>query len=159
MRLCNGWVVIMRHKKSGRKLNRNATHRKATMSNMARALVKYELIQTTDAKAKELRRVADKLITLGKKGTLHARRQALSVLGSRELVAKVFDDLAQREEIAGRNGGYVRILKIGNRFSDDAPISRVSWVGATLESTEELRYPDHILELFEEVDEELAAED
>jgi large subunit ribosomal protein L17 len=148
----------MRHKKSGRKLNRNAPHRKATMANMARALVQYEMIQTTDAKAKELRRSADKLITLGKKGTLHARRKALSVLGDRDLVAKVFDDLAQRDEIADRNGGYVRILKIGNRFSDDAPISRVSWVGATLESTEKLRYPDHILELFEEVDEELEAE-
>jgi large subunit ribosomal protein L17 len=148
----------MRHKKSGRKLNRNASHRKAMMSNMARALVQYEMIQTTDAKAKELRRTADKLITLAKKGTLHARRQALSALGSRDLVAKLFDDLAQREEIAGRQGGYVRILKIGNRFSDDAPISRVSWVGATLESTEKYRYPEHILELFEEVEEELDAE-
>lgn len=148
----------MRHKKSGKKLNRNATHRKAMFANMARALVQYEMIQTTDAKAKELRRRADKLITLAKKGTLHARRQALSVLEDRDLVAKLFDDLAQREEIAERNGGYVRVLKIGNRFSDDAPVSRVSWVGATLESTEELRYPDHILELFEEIDEELEAE-
>lgn len=125
--------------------------------NMARALVQYEMIQTTDAKAKELRRYADKLVTLGKKGTLHARRQALKVLGDRELVAKVFDDLAQREEIAGRAGGYTRIIKIGNRGSDAAPISRISWVGATLESTEPLRYPDHILELFEEVDEEAEA--
>lgn len=149
----------MRHKKSGRKLNRNASHRKALMSNMLRAMVQYEMIQTTDAKAKELRRKADKLITLGKKGTLHARRRALSILGDRELVAKLFDDLVQRDEIADRQGGYVRIIKIGNRFTDDAPISRISWVGATLESTEKLRYPDHILELFEEIDEELDAED
>ena len=125
--------------------------------NLSRALVQYEMIQTTDAKAKELRRHADKLITLGKKGTLHARRQALSILGDRELVAKVFDDLAQREEIAGREGGYTRVLKIGNRASDAAPISRISWVGATLESTEPLRYPEHILELFEEPEEEAEA--
>ncbi len=145
----------MRHRKSGRKLSRTASHRKAMFRNMCRAIVKYEMIQTTDAKAKELRRHADKLITLGKKGTLAARRQALEILGDRELVAKVFDDLAKREEIAGRQGGYTRIIKVGNRSgSDDAPISRISWVGATLESTEKLRYPKHILELFEETDEE-----
>lgn len=142
----------MRHRKHGRKLSRTASHRKALFANMARAMVQYELIQTTDAKAKELRRYADRLITLGKKGTLHARRQALAVLGDRELVAKVFDDLAKREEIAGREGGYTRVLKIGNRASDNAPLSRVSWVGATLESTEPLRYPKHILELFEKDD-------
>lgn len=119
------------------------------MMNMLQSLVRYEMIQTTDAKAKELRRFADRMITLGKRGTLHARRQALSKLGDRDLVAKVFDDLVQREDIAGREGGYTRILKIGNRKGDNAPISRISWVGATLESTEELRYPEHIQELIE----------
>lgn len=136
----------MRHKKSGRKLSRTASHRKALMQNLAGALVRYEMIQTTDAKAKELRSVSDKLITLGKRGTLHARRQALATLGDRELVAKIFDDLCKRPEIAERAGGYTRVLKIGNRASDNAPISRVSWVGATIESTEQYRYPKHILE-------------
>lgn len=141
----------MRHKKQGRKLGRSASHRKAMLRNMAASLVQYELIQTTDAKAKELRRLSDKLITLGKRGTLHARRQAFAILGNRELVKKVFEDLAQRDEIATREGGYTRVLKVGNRDSDNAPVSRVSWVGATLENTEELRYPKHILEnLFED---------
>lgn len=140
-------------------MNRNATHRKAMFANMLRALVQYEMIQTTDAKAKELRRFADRMITLGKKNTLHARRQALAILEDRTLVAKVFDDLAQREEISSRQGGYSRVIKVGNRHSDAAPISRISWVGATLESTEPLRYPEHILELFEEVEEEASAEE
>lgn len=132
-------------------MGRSASHRKAMLRNMAASLVQYELIQTTDAKAKELRRLSDKLITLGKRGTLHARRQAFAILGNRELVKKVFEDLAQRDEISGREGGYTRIIKVGNRDSDNAPISRVSWVGATLENTEELRYPKHILEnLFED---------
>ena len=147
----------MRHKKKGRSLNRKASHRKALLANLAKSLVQYEMIQTTDAKAKELRRYADKLITLGKRGDLHARRQAISKLGDQKLVAKIFDDLAQRDEIANRPGGYTRVIKLGNREGDNAPISRISWVGATLESTEELRYPAHIREQFvteEEVIEE-----
>ncbi|MEM1347825.1 MAG: 50S ribosomal protein L17, partial [Myxococcota bacterium] len=118
------------------------------------------LIQTTDAKAKELRRVTDRLITLGKRDTLHARRQAFSVLKDRELVAKVFDDLAQREEIAERNGGYTRLIKAGIRRGDNASMTRVSWVGATIESTEALRYPAHILERIDtvEVDDEAEGE-
>lgn len=139
----------MRHRKSGRKLGRDSAHRKATMHNLVRSLVQYEMIQTTDAKAKELRSIADRLITLGKSGTLHARRQALAVLQDRELVAKVFGDLAVREEIANRAGGYSRVIKVGNRLGDNAPISRVSWVGATLENTEVLRYPAHIRERIE----------
>lgn len=139
----------MRHLKSGRKLNRSASHRKATFNNLARALVQYELIQTTDAKAKELRRVSDRLITLGKRDNVHARRQALKVLGTRDLVAKLFDDLAKREEISGRNGGYTRLVKLGFRRGDNAPLTRVSWVGATIENTEALRYPQHILDQFE----------
>ena len=149
----------MRHRKHGRKLNRTASHRKAMFNNMVSSLVKYEMIQTTDAKAKELRRLADKLITLGKRDTLHARRQAFAILKDRGLVSKVFDDLAARQEIAGRQGGYVRIVKVGTRASDGAPISRISWVGATLENTESLRYPEHILEnLFEEDEEGEVAE-
>lgn len=138
----------MRHKKKGRSLGREASHRKALLENLARSLVKYEMIQTTDAKAKELRSYADRLITLGKRGDLHARRQALARLGNPALVAKIFDDLAKRDEISGREGGYTRIIKLGNRRGDNAPISRISWVGATLENTEELRYPAHIREQF-----------
>jgi large subunit ribosomal protein L17 len=127
---------------------------------MARSLVQYELVQTTDAKAKELRRIADRLITLGKAGTVHARRQALSVLQDRALVAKVFDDLAKRDEISSRAGGYSRLVKVGNRTGDNAPITRISWVGATLENTEALRYPEHIRELIETEDvEEEATEE
>ena len=138
----------MRHKKKGRSLSRESSHRKALLMNLVKSLVKYEMIQTTDAKAKELRRFSDRMITLGKRGDLHARRQAIAKLGDHDLVAKVFDDLAKREEIAGRNGGYTRIIKLGNRQGDNAPLSRVSWVGATLESTEDLRYPAHIREQF-----------
>ena len=140
----------MRHRKKGRKLNRGAAHRRATLRNLLKSLVKYELVQTTDARAKELRRFADRLITLGKRGTRHAFRQAESKLGGdRDLVHKVFDDLAEREEIAGREGGYVRLIKVGNREGDNAAITRVSWVGSNLENTEDLRFPEHIRELIE----------
>lgn len=150
----------MRHRKSGRKLNMEAAHRKATMHNMARSLVQYELVQTTDAKAKELRRIADRLITLGKRDTVHARRQARSVLLDTKLVSKLFNDLAKREELSSRAGGYSRIVKVGNRKGDNAPISRVSWVGSNLENTEGLRYPAHIRELIESEDvEETATEE
>ncbi len=149
----------MRHRKRGRSLSREASHRKALLQNLSKSLIKYEMIQTTDAKAKELRKVADRLITLGKRGDLHARRQAIARLGGdRELAAKLFDDLSQREEIAGRKGGYTRIIKVGNRRGDNAPISRISWVGATLENTEDLRYPAHIREQFV-TEEEVVGED
>ncbi len=142
----------MRHLKSGRKLGRTSAHRKALFNNLASALVRYELIQTTDAKAKELRKVSDRLITLGKKNTLDARRKAFSILKDRELVSKLFDDLAKREELASRQGGYTRIIKLGNRRGDNAPLSRVSWVGADLENTESVRYPQHILDQFEQAE-------
>lgn len=148
----------MRHRKEGRTLGRRASHRKAMLTNLLKSLVHYEMLQTTDARAKELRKLADRLITLGKRGTVHARRQAITKLGGdRELAAKVFDDLVERDEIAGREGGYCRIVKLGNRRGDNAAISRISWVGATLESTEDLRYPEHIRELieYEEVDEDI----
>ena len=142
----------MRHRKSGRKLGRNSSHRKALFNNLARALVTYEYIQTTDAKAKELRSVSDKLITLGKQGTVHARRQAFKILKDRSLVAKVFDDLATRDILTERQGGYTRILKLGQRRGDGASLSLISWVGSTFENTESLRYPEEFLKSFEEVD-------
>ncbi len=142
----------MRHLKSGRKLGRTSAHRKALFNNLARALVTYEMIQTTDAKAKELRSVTDKLITLGKRDDLHARRQAFAVLKDRALVGKLFDDLAKREELAGRQGGYTRVLKIGHRRGDNAPLSLVSWVGSTFENTEHLRYTPETLAKFEQAE-------
>lgn len=142
----------MRHRKSGRKLGRNSAHRKALFNNLARALVTYEYIQTTDAKAKELRSVSDKLITLGKQDTVHARRQAFKILKDRSLVSKVFDDLAKRDILTERQGGYTRILKLGQRRGDGASLSLVSWVGSDFENTESLRYPEELLNRFEEVD-------
>lgn len=116
----------MRHRKSGRKLNRTASHRKAMFANMASALIKHEQIVTTLPKAKELRRVADKLITLGKRGDLHARRQALAVIKDRDLVAKLFSTLAER--YAERPGGYTRVLKAGFRYGDSAPMAIIELV-------------------------------
>ncbi len=149
----------MRHLNSGRSLSRTASHRKAMLSNMAKSLIKYEIIETTDAKAKELRRITDRLITLGKRGTLHARRQAIALLNDSDLVGKLFEDLAKREAITSRQGGYTRLIKIGNRLSDTAPISRVSWVGSTLENTEALRYPAHIRDQFVDDEEDADAAD
>jgi large subunit ribosomal protein L17 len=116
----------MRHRISGRKLNRTSSHRKAMLRNMAAALVKHEQISTTLPKAKELKPYVDKLITLGKRGDLHARRQALSVLRDRELTAKLFDTLASR--YAERNGGYTRVLKAGMRYGDAAPMALIELV-------------------------------
>lgn len=113
----------MRHLKSGRKLNRSTPHRKALRRNLLKALVQREQIQTTDAKAKELRRWADRLITLGKKNTLHARRLAYAQLGSRRLVARLFDNIAPRFQ--NRAGGYTRVIKLGPRRGDAAPISLI----------------------------------
>jgi len=116
----------MRHRMGGRKLNRTSSHRKAMFSNMAVALLNHEQIETTLPKAKELRRVADKMITLGKRGTLHARRQAMSVLRDRQLVGKLFGPLAERYK--DRNGGYTRVLKAGYRYGDCAPLAIIELV-------------------------------
>ena len=116
----------MRHRKGPRKLNRTSSHRKAMLANMASALVKHEQIVTTLPKAKELRSVVDKLITLGKRGDLHARRQALSVIKDRDLVAKLFSTLAER--YAERPGGYTRVLKAGFRYGDSAPMAIIELV-------------------------------
>jgi len=117
----------MRHRKAGRKLNRTASHRKAMFANMAVALIKHEQIVTTVPKAKELRPVVEKLITLGKKGDLSARRQALSKLhNDTAIVQKLFDTLAERYK--ERNGGYIRVMRAGYRFGDNAPIAVIEFV-------------------------------
>ena len=111
----------MRHRMSGRKLNRTSSHRKAMFSNMVVSLLDHEQITTTLPKAKELRRIADKMISLGKRGDLHARRQALSVIKDTDVVSKLFGGLAERYK--ERNGGYTRVLKAGNRYGDCAPMA------------------------------------
>ena len=116
----------MRHGLSGRKLGRTTAHRKAMFANMAAALIKHEQITTTLPKAKDLRRVVDRLITLGKRGNLHARRQAISVLQDAQLAQKLFGPLAQR--YATRSGGYTRVLKAGFRYGDAAPMAVIELV-------------------------------
>jgi large subunit ribosomal protein L17 len=111
----------MRHLKAGRKLNRTGAHRKALLRNMVTSLLEHEQVRTTDAKAKELRRVAEKMITLAKRGSLHARRQASAYIRSRRVVSKLFTDVATR--FAERPGGYTRIVKLGHRRGDAAPMS------------------------------------
>jgi len=117
----------MRHRNSGRKLNRTPSHRKAMFSNMAAALIKHEQITTTLPKAKDLRRVVDRLITLGKRGNLHARRQALTALrGDRAMAEKLFSALAERYK--DRPGGYTRVLRAGYRYGDSAPLAVIELV-------------------------------
>jgi large subunit ribosomal protein L17 len=116
----------MRHGNSGRKLNRTSAHRKAMFANMATALLKHEQIKTTLPKAKDLRRVVDRLITLGKRGDLHARRQAYSVLRDDTITTKLFDELAGRYK--ERPGGYTRVLKAGFRYGDMAPMGVIELV-------------------------------
>ena len=111
----------MRHMKAGRKLGRTSSHRKALFRNMVTSLFEHERVQTTDAKAKEVRRVAEKLITLGKRGDLSSRRRALAYIHDKGVVHKLFAEIAPRFE--ARPGGYTRILKLGNRRGDNAPIS------------------------------------
>jgi len=113
----------MRHGKSGRKLNRSSSHRLAMFRNMVTSLLDHERIYTTHAKAKELRRWADWMITLGKRGDLHARRQALQVIRDKAVVHKLFTDLAQRYQ--ARSGGYTRTVKVGFRVGDGAPLSLI----------------------------------
>ena len=116
----------MRHGNKLRKLNRTASHRKAMFANMAAALVKHEQIVTTLPKAKELRRIVDKLITLGKRGDLHARRQAISRMRDKDQAAKLFEVLGPRYK--ERNGGYTRVLKAGFRYGDSAPMAVIELV-------------------------------
>jgi len=116
----------MRHRKIGRKLNRTATHRSSLFANMASALIKHEQIVTTLPKAKELRRLADRLISLAKRGDLHARRQAFARIRDEEMVAKLFEILGPR--YADRPGGYTRVLKAGFRHGDSAPMAVIELV-------------------------------
>ena len=116
----------MRHRKAGRKLNRNSSHRKAMFKNMASSLFKHELIRTTLPKAKELRRVAEPLITMAGEDTVAKRRLAFARLRDQEAVGKLFDDLGPRYR--ERPGGYIRILKCGFRTGDKAPMAYVELV-------------------------------
>lgn len=119
----------MRHGKSGKKLGRTTSHRIAMFRNMVTSFLKYEKIKTTDAKAKELKKIAEKMITLGKRGDLHARRQALAFVRDREVVAKLFDELSKR--YSDWNGGYTRVVKIGYRIGDNAPLSTIELIRDT----------------------------
>lgn len=116
----------MRHGVAHRKLNRTASHRKAMLANMAVALLKHEQIKTTLPKAKELKPYVDKLVTLGKRGDLHARRQAISKLQDKTIVSKLFETIGPR--YGERAGGYTRVLKAGFRYGDSAPMAIIELV-------------------------------
>ncbi len=122
----------MRHLKTGRKFGRTSAHRKALFRNMVTALIDRERIRTTLAKAKELRGKVEKTITLGKKGTLHARRYALKLVAGKDSLKKIFGPLAER--YANRPGGYTRVIKLGNRLGDDAPMAFIELVDRKDES-------------------------
>ncbi len=125
----------MRHRKRGRQLGRNTKHRLALFRNLATSLMEHERIETTEAKAKELRGITDRLVTLGKQGTLHARRGALRVLQTKAAVSKLFDDIAKR--FPDRHGGYTRIIKTRQRPGDAAKLVAIELVetGAEFQST------------------------
>jgi large subunit ribosomal protein L17 len=125
----------MRHQKKTIKLGRKAEHRKALLANQVCGLIEHQRIRTTLAKAKAVRPLAEKMVTLGKKGSLHARRTALAVLRRKEAVKKLFDDIAPRS--AERHGGYTRIVKLGQRKSDAAQVAYLEWVDATIVVDEE----------------------
>ena len=116
----------MRHRVAGRKLSRPTGHRLALYRNLVTDLLRYERIVTTEAKAKEAERLAEKMITLGKQGTLHARRQALSFIADKKVVEKVFADIGPR--YAERSGGYTRLVKLGPRLGDGAPMAQLELV-------------------------------
>ena len=116
----------MRHGNYGKKLGRTSSHRQAMLRNMVTSLIRTEKIMTTDTKAKVLKSVADRMITLGKRGDLHARRQALSFIRERAMVIKLFDELSPRYR--ERQGGYTRIMKMGYRHGDNAPVSMIEFM-------------------------------
>jgi large subunit ribosomal protein L17 len=118
----------MRHQKKTLKLGLTAAHRKSLLANQVCSLIEHQRIKTTLAKAKAVRPLAEKMVTLGKKGSLHARRTALAVLRQKGAVKKLFEDIAPRS--ANRNGGYTRIVKLGARKSDSAPVAFIEWVDA-----------------------------
>ena len=116
----------MKHNIKNKKLNKTSSHRKAMFMNMSNALIKHEQITTTPAKAKELKRFVEKIVTLGKKGDLISRRKTISTLQDNKMTRKVFDILADRYK--DRSGGYTRIIKLGNRFGDNAPTAVIEFV-------------------------------
>ncbi len=116
----------MRHGFAHRKLNRTASHRKAMFANMASSLIKHEQIKTTLPKAKELRPYVEKLVTLAKRGDLHARRKAISTIRDKDMVRKLFDTIGPRYQ--ERDGGYIRIMKAGFRYGDNAPVAVIEFV-------------------------------
>src|SRR4051795_11298683 len=118
----------MRHQKKTIKLGRTADHRKALLANQVCSLIEHERIKTTLAKAKAVRPLAEKMVTLGKNGSLHARRTALAVLRQKNAVKKLFENIAPRS--VDRKGGYTRIIKLGQRKSDSAPVAFIEWVDA-----------------------------
>ncbi|MHC8492871.1 50S ribosomal protein L17 [Thalassospira sp. SM2505] len=122
----------MRHGMQGRKLNRTSSHRKAMFANMAVSLLTHEQIKTTLPKAKDLRPYVEKLITLGKRGDLHARRQAISILRDDKVVAKLFGEIADRYK--ERAGGYTRVLKAGFRYGDAAPVAVIELVDRNVDA-------------------------
>jgi large subunit ribosomal protein L17 len=123
----------MRHRKAGRRLGRTSSHRDAMLRNMVTSLLDQERIVTTVAKAKEARRITDQMITLGKRGDLHARRQAMAYIRSKSVVAKLFDQLSA--QYSERNGGYTRIIRTGTRLGDAAPMAILELVDFKEEST------------------------
>ncbi|MBN1931162.1 MAG: 50S ribosomal protein L17 [Desulfobacterales bacterium] len=119
----------MRHRKNGLKLNRTSSHRNAMFKNMVTSLFKYDRIHTTDAKAKELKRWADRIITLAKRGDLHALRQALSIVKEKDVVYKLFDEATER--FGKLSGGYSRVIKVGRRAGDAASMSLIELVASS----------------------------
>src|SRR3954462_15029379 len=135
-RLCEDRVSPrMRHQNNTIKLGRTADHRRALLANQVCALIEHQRIKTTLAKAKAVRPLAERMVTLGKNGSIHARRRALGVLRQKKIVKKLFDDIAQRS--AERNGGYTRIVKLGARKSDSARMAFIEWVDAEHVAEEE----------------------
>ena len=116
----------MKHNIKNKKLNKNSSHRKAMFMNMSNSLIKHEQITTTLAKAKELKRFVEKIVTLGKKGDLLSRRKTISILQDKKMSKKIFNTLAERYK--SRSGGYTRIIKLGNRFGDNAPTAVIEFV-------------------------------
>lgn len=127
----------MRHRKSGVKLSRSSSHRKAMFRNMVTSLFKYDRINTTEAKAKELRKWADSIVTLAKRGDLHARRQVLSIIREKDVAHKLFEDAVVR--FGSISGGYTRLTKIGLRAGDTAEMTMIELVGDKVERTEKVK--------------------
>lgn len=150
----------MRHNKTGRRLGRKPDHRAHMMRNMVTSFFEHERITTTDTRAKELRKVVERMITLGKRGELHARRQALEVIRDEKVVAKLFDLIAPRYQ--ERPGGYTRIIKLNNRQGDNAPMAIIELVEEEFTAKTKAKAPvaeaQPVIEPVEEAAEEVAAE-